>query len=151
MTERKSKATSTSTKDVDGYLAALPGDVRATLEELRRTIKAVAPEATEVISYQVPTFKLRGRPLVAFGSGARTPQAAVAKSYCSFYLMSTSVMDAHKDDLKGYDTAKGTVRFPVGVPVPVVLVEKLVKARIAENETGVGYGAGAGRAGRSAG
>jgi uncharacterized protein YdhG (YjbR/CyaY superfamily) len=112
-------------KDVDEYLAAVPDDARATLEKLRTAIKAAAPEATEVISYQVPTFKYQGRPLVSFG---------VAKNHCALYVMSPGVMEAHEEELKTYDTAKGTIRFPVGQPLPNTLVQKLVRARIEEHQ-----------------
>ncbi|MEX1254885.1 MAG: DUF1801 domain-containing protein [Dehalococcoidia bacterium] len=110
--------------DVDAYLTALPEDARVTLETLRRRIRAAAPHAVEVISYRVPTFKHHGG-LVGF---------AAFKDHCSFFVMSPLVMDAHKDELSAYDTAKGTVHFPVGKPLPAALVKKLVKARIAENE-----------------
>jgi uncharacterized protein YdhG (YjbR/CyaY superfamily) len=109
---------------VDEYLASMPADMRQALEALRRTIQAAAPEAEEVISYQVPTFKL-GRPVVAFGA---------AKNHCSLYVMSAAVMDARRDELKGYDTTKGTIHFSAGKPLPTALVKKLVKARIRENE-----------------
>ncbi|MGH2584341.1 MAG: iron chaperone [Dehalococcoidia bacterium] len=112
-------------KDVDEYLAAVTDDARDTLEKLRTAIKAAAPEATEVISYQVPTFKYQGRPLVSFG---------VAKNHCAFYVMSPSVMEAHEDELKTYNTAKGTIRFLVGQPLPDALVHTLVQARIEENQ-----------------
>jgi uncharacterized protein YdhG (YjbR/CyaY superfamily) len=112
-------------KEVDDYLAALPAGPRGALEALRKTIKAAAPDATEAISYQIPTFKLGGRPLVGF---------AAFKNHCGFYLMSTSVTEAHEDELESYDTAKGTIRFAPEEPLPAALVTKLVKARIAENE-----------------
>ena len=113
-----------TSKTVDDYLASVPGEARAALEHLRRTIKAAAPDATETISYQIPTFKHHG-PLVAY---------AAFKEHCGFYVMSPSVMEAHKDELKSYDTAKATIRFPADRPLPGALVKKLVKARIAENE-----------------
>jgi len=113
-------------RTVDDYLAALPEEARATLEKLRKTIKAAAPRADEVISYQIPTYKYHG-PLVAF---------AAFKNHCSFYVMSSSFLDAHKDELKAYDTAKGTIRFPIGKPLPAALVKKLVKARMEDNEAG---------------
>lgn len=109
--------------DVEDYLAAVPEEARATLEVLRRTIKAVVPEATETISYGVPMFKHQGRPLVSFGA---------TKNHCAFYVMSPSVMEAHEDELKPYDTSKGTIRFPAGKPLPATLVKKIVKARIEE-------------------
>lgn len=113
----------TQAKTVDEYLAAISEDARATLEKLRKMIKAAAPNATEVIRYQMPAFKYHGM-LVFF---------AAFKNHCSFFPGS-SVIDAHKDDLKSYDTSKGTIRFPTDKPLPAALVRKLVKARIAENE-----------------
>lgn len=109
---------------VDDYLAVVPREARAALEKLRQTIRTAAPEATEVISYQIPTYKHHG-PLVAF---AAFPQ------HCGFYVMSKAVMDAHRAELGSYDTAKATIRFQASKPLPAALVRKLVKARIAENE-----------------
>ena len=117
----------TSATNVDEYLAALPVRARAALEKLRRTIRAAAPKATEVISYQVPIFKLHGG-LVGF---------AAFEDHCSFFVMSPAVMKAHKDDLKPYSTATGTVHFTADKPLPAALVKKLVKARIKENEARV--------------
>jgi uncharacterized protein YdhG (YjbR/CyaY superfamily) len=110
---------------IDEYLAALSADKRAALEKLRKTIRTAAPDAEECISYQLAAFRLDGRPLVAFGAGA---------NHCAFYPMSASTVAAHKDELKNYDTSKGTVRFQADKPLPVALVRKLVKARIAENK-----------------
>jgi uncharacterized protein YdhG (YjbR/CyaY superfamily) len=110
---------------IDDYLSTVPGEARVTLEKLRKTIRAAAPKATETISYQIPTFKLDGRPLVGF---------AAFKNHCSFYAMSPEVMDAHKNDLESYKTSKGTIRFPIDKPLPAELVRKLVKARIKENK-----------------
>ena len=112
-------------KTIDEYLAALSDDKRAALEKLRKTIRAAAPKAEECISYQLPAFRLNGRMLVAFGATA---------NHCAFYLMSSSTVEAHKDELKDYDTSKGTIRFQADNPLPAALVRKLVKARIAENE-----------------
>jgi uncharacterized protein YdhG (YjbR/CyaY superfamily) len=111
-------------KTIDEYLAALTDDKRTTLEQLRKTIRAIAPKAEECISYQLAAFRLNGRPLVAFGATA---------NHCAFFLMSGSTVEAHKDELKDYDTSKGTIRFQADKPLPVTLVRKLVKARIAEN------------------
>jgi uncharacterized protein YdhG (YjbR/CyaY superfamily) len=110
-------------RDVDDYLARVPEEARATLEKLRKTIKAAAPRATEVISYQMPMYKQNGM-LVGF---------AAFKDHCSLFP-GAAVMNAHKEELKRYDTSKGTIRFPAGKPLPAMLVKKLVKARIAENE-----------------
>jgi uncharacterized protein YdhG (YjbR/CyaY superfamily) len=115
--------------EIDAFLARLPDDVRAALENLRRTIARAAPEAVEVIAYGVPAFKYRGRPLVSFGAG---------KSHCSFYVQSPAVMDAHRDELAAYDTAKGTIRFTPEKPLPEGLVTKLVKARMAETDAAAG-------------
>ena len=76
------------------------------------------------ISYGLAAFRLDGKPLVGFGATA---------NHCAIYLMSGSTVDAHKDELKNYDTSKGTIRFQADKPLPVALVRKLVKARIAEN------------------
>ncbi len=113
-----------NTATVDNCLAALPVDVRTALETLRQTIRAASPMAEEVISYGVPAFKHKGM-LVSFGA---------ATNHCAFYVMSPAVMEAHADDLKAYDTAKGTVRFAADKPLPAALVKKLVKARIEESE-----------------
>jgi uncharacterized protein YdhG (YjbR/CyaY superfamily) len=110
-------------KNIDEYLAALSDDKRAALEKLRKTIKAVAPEAEECISYGICAYRLDGM-LVGFGATA---------SHCAFYLMSSSTVEAHKDELKDYDTSKGAIRFQADDPLPAALVRKLVKARIAEN------------------
>jgi uncharacterized protein YdhG (YjbR/CyaY superfamily) len=111
-------------KTIDEYLAALSDDKRAALEELRKIIREAAPKAEECISYQLAAFRQDGM-LVAFGATA---------NHCAFYLMSSSTVEAHKDELKNYDISKGTIRFQANKPLPVALVRKLVKARIAENE-----------------
>lgn len=114
----------TNARTIDEYLATLSDGQRAALEKLRQTIKAAAPKAEECISYQLPAFRLNGKMLVAFGARA---------NHCAFYPMSDSTVEAYKDELKGYDTSKGTIRFQADKPLPVALVRKLVKARIAEN------------------
>ena len=95
-------------KDVDQYLADVPQEMRVRLEELRRTIRSAAPEAEELISYQIPTYEQRG-PLVVFGA---------AKNHAGFYVMSSAAIEAHKDEIKGYDTAKTTIRLPLHRPDP---------------------------------
>src|ERR687887_313129 len=110
-------------KTIDEYLATLDDDQRAALERLRKTIRRAAPKAEECISYQLPAFRLNGM-LVAFGA---------TTNHCAFYPMSSSTIEAHKTELKGYDTSKGTIRFQPDKPLPAALVRKLVKARIAEN------------------
>ena len=108
---------------IDEYLAALRDDQRAALEKLRKTIRAAAPDAEECISYQLAAFRLNGM-LVAFGATA---------NHCAFYTMSGSTLEAFRNELEGYDTSKGTIRFQPDRPLPAALVRKLVKARIAEN------------------
>jgi uncharacterized protein YdhG (YjbR/CyaY superfamily) len=112
-------------RTIDEYLAALSDDKRAALEKLRKTIKAAAPKAEECISYQIAAFRLNGM-LVGFGASA---------NHCAFYLMSGSMVEACKDELKDCDTSKGTIRFQADKPLPTALVRKLVKARMAENES----------------
>ena len=109
--------------NVDEYLAKVPAEQRATLEKLRRTIRAAAPRAVEVISYDMPMFKYHGM-LVAF---------AAFKNHCSFFP-GAAALKTFKDELKGYQTSKGTIRFPSHKPLPASLVKRLVKARIKENE-----------------
>jgi uncharacterized protein YdhG (YjbR/CyaY superfamily) len=120
---KKVKPGAAPANTVDGYLAALPEEARATLEKIRKAIKAAAPEATEVISYQIPMYKHLGM-LVGF---------AAFKDHCSFFPGAKPVA-TYKDELKAYETSKGTIRFPIGKPLPAALVKRLVKARIAENE-----------------
>jgi uncharacterized protein YdhG (YjbR/CyaY superfamily) len=113
----------TKARTVDEYLAGLSDDKRAALQKLRKTIRAAAPKAEECISYQLPAFRLNGM-LVAFGATG---------NHCAFYPLSASTVATHKDELKGFDTSKGTIRFQPDNPLPAALVRKLVKARIAEN------------------
>jgi uncharacterized protein YdhG (YjbR/CyaY superfamily) len=110
-------------KTVDEYLATLSGEKRAALEKLRKAIRAAAPKAEECISYGLPAFR-QDRMLVAFGATA---------NHCALYPMSSTTVEAFQDELKDYDTSKGTIRFQAAKPLPVSLVRKLVKARIVEN------------------
>ena len=105
---------------IDEYLAALPAGKRAALQWLRRQIKAAAPDAEECISYGIPGFRLDGRLLVHFGAAAK---------HCAFYP--GAVVESHMDELVGYHTSKGTIRFQPDAPLPAGLVRKLVKAQIA--------------------
>ena len=111
--------------NVDDYLAALPDDQRAALEKLRKTIKAAMPEATETISYQMPTFKLRGRFLVSY---------AAFKNHCSLFPATDEMFEAFGEELKPFFSGKGTIRFTTERPLPSELVEKIVRARVEENE-----------------
>jgi len=114
-------------KDVDKYIARVPEPGRSTLNKVRATIRSVVPaEATETLSYQIPTFRYQGS-LVAY---------AAFSNHCSFFPMSMKVIRAFKKDLEKLDASKGTIRFPLDKPLSAVLIKKLVKARIAENEAG---------------
>jgi uncharacterized protein YdhG (YjbR/CyaY superfamily) len=108
---------------VEAYIAETPEPARTTLETLRETIRTTAPAAEEVISYQIPCYKLNGY-LVGF---------AAFKNHCSFFPMSYSVIKTFKTELERYDLSKGTIRFSTSKPLPKTLVRKMVKARIAEN------------------
>jgi len=111
-------------KNVDEYLAGVPEPARSTLNKMRVAIRStVPPEATETISYGMPAFKYKGV-LVWF---------AAFSNHCSLFPGS-SVIEAFKNELKGFSTSKGTIHFPLDKPLPAALVKKLVKARIAENE-----------------
>lgn len=112
-------------KDIDEYLAGVPEPARGTLNKVRAAIRAaVPPEATEAITYRIPTFKYKGS-LVAF---------AAFKNHCSLFPMSMAVIAAFKDELKGFPTSKGTIHFPQDKPLPAALLKKMVKARVAQNE-----------------
>ncbi len=112
-------------KDVDEYLAHVPEPARSTLEKVRAMIQSAAPaDATEVISYQIPTFNYNGG-LVAY---------AAFSNHCSLFPMSGAVLRALKKDLKDFQTSKGTIRFPVDKPLSPALVKKVVRARLAEKQ-----------------
>jgi uncharacterized protein YdhG (YjbR/CyaY superfamily) len=119
----KSRATPAKPKTIDEYLAGLPDEQRVALERLRKTIRSAAPKAEECISYGLAAFKQDGM-LVGFGASAK---------HLSFYPMNSTTVKAFKDNLKGFETSKGTIRFQPDKPLPAALVRKLVKARIAEN------------------
>lgn len=106
---------------VDDYLSKLPADQRAALEVLRGQIRALAPEATEAISYGLPTFKLNGN-LVHFGAAAK---------HCAFYP--GAVVTVFAERLKGFETAKGTIRFQPDAPLPPDLIADIVRHCIAQN------------------
>lgn len=114
-------------KDVDSFLAAVPADKRAALKNLRKTIRAAAPKATELINYGVPMFRLDGKNLVSY---------AAAANHCTFYVQSPAVMRAFAAELEDYKQGKGSIQFAPDRPIPAALVTKLVRARIAENRKG---------------
>jgi len=109
--------------DMDAYLAPLDGEKRAALERLRRIVGEEAPGAVECIDYGVPTFRLDGKALVAFGAG---------KGHCSFYPMSPDLQAAFAAELAEFRTGRGTIRFQPEHPIPEDLVRRMVRGRIAE-------------------
>jgi len=110
-------------KTVDEYLSTVGDEQRAALEKLRQVIRSAAPKAEECISYQMPTFKQKGV-LVCFGA---------FRNHCSFFPGAKPV-ETHKEELRSFETSKGTIRFTVDKPIPATLIRKMVKERIAENE-----------------
>lgn len=109
---------------IDEYLAGVNAQHRIALEKLRRTIRAVTPKWEECISYGIPAFRLNGRSLVFFGAWA---------NHCSLYPGSSATLKRFRTDQKNFQISKGTIRFSPEKPLPIALVKKLVKARIAEN------------------
>jgi uncharacterized protein YdhG (YjbR/CyaY superfamily) len=107
---------------IDEYIAGFTGDIQEKLREMRRVIHETAPEATEKISYQMPTFYLNGN-LVHF---------AAFKNHIGFYPAPTG-LDAFKDDIAPYLHSKGAVQFPLDRPIPFDLVRRIVEFRKEEN------------------
>ncbi|MBD0333015.1 MAG: DUF1801 domain-containing protein [Chitinophagaceae bacterium] len=112
-------------KTVDEYLTALPPKVKSTLQSLRKVILSTVPDAIELISYQIPGYKYKGRPLVFF---------AAFKNHCSFFGTSKSLLERFKKELQPYEISGTTIHFSPENPLPSSLVKKLVKARIEEYE-----------------
>jgi uncharacterized protein YdhG (YjbR/CyaY superfamily) len=104
-------------RTIDEYIAEFPPETQAVLEEMRALIKAEAPDATETISYAIPTFDLRSRHLVHFAG----------------YYPTGSGIAAFKDELAGQKSAKGSVQFPLGQPLPAHLIRRIVAFRVAES------------------
>lgn len=111
--------------EVDDYLRSVPDPHRPAIEKLRQTIRAVLPDADEVISYGIPMFKQDGHGVVAYNA---------TKAGVTLQVMSGTLLDDHQEELRKYKRAKGSVQFPAGQPLPVTLIKKLVKERLAENK-----------------
>jgi uncharacterized protein YdhG (YjbR/CyaY superfamily) len=116
---------------VDEYMATLPVDRRDAMETLRRTIRAAAPQADEVISYRMPAFKTRGRFLVSYDA---------YKRHYSLFPASDAVVRALGEALTPYLAGLGTIRFPADGPIPTDLVARIVEVRVAENDAAAGSG-----------
>jgi uncharacterized protein YdhG (YjbR/CyaY superfamily) len=111
------------TAEVDAYMDSVPEPQRTTLFAVRATLETLLPEAEQTISYGSPTFKIGGKGVAGFAAFAR---------HCSYLPMSGSVTAALADELAGYETTKGAVKFPVDEPLPAPVVRALVDARLAE-------------------
>ena len=107
---------------IDEYIATFPAEIQAILQDIRATIQAAAPDATEKISYQMPTFALKGN-LVHF---------AAFKNHIGFYPTPSGV-EAFNEEIARYQGAKGSIRFPLDEPMPLDLITRIVKMRVAEN------------------
>jgi uncharacterized protein YdhG (YjbR/CyaY superfamily) len=112
----------TKFKTVDEYIAGFPPKTKAILKQLRKTIKETAPNAKELISYNMPAFKLNG-PLVYYAAYA---------NHIGFYPMPSSIR-FFADELAKYTTSKGAIQFPMDQPLPLKLVSRIVKFRMKEN------------------
>jgi uncharacterized protein YdhG (YjbR/CyaY superfamily) len=110
-------------KCVDEYIASQPEDAQVALKRVRSAIRKAAPEAEEVISYKMPTYKLQGEPLVSL---------AAWKNHYSLYAATASVEAAFKKELVPYEVIKGTIRFPLDGPVPAHLIARIVTFRLKE-------------------
>ena len=107
---------------IDEFIAGFPSATQVLMEQLRATIRAVAPEATETINYGIPTFILKGN-LVHFSA---------YKNHIGFYPGASGI-EAFKDALSGYKSAKGSVQFPIDEPMPLELVREIVQYRVQQN------------------
>ena len=118
----------TDFKTIDQYLATHPEKVRAVLQTVRGAIRKAVPDAEEVISYQMPAFKLRGRVMIFFAGW---------KEHYSIYPATDGLTEAFKKDLAGYEMSKGTIKFPLSEPVPANLIARLAKyrAKVAKAKT----------------
>lgn len=111
-----------TSKNIDEYIAGFPKDIQVILEELRTTIRKAAPDAEETISYQIPTFTLKGN-LVHF---------AAYKKHIGFYPASSGI-EKFKNELSAYEGGKGSAKFSLDNPIPLDLINKIVKFRVKEN------------------
>jgi uncharacterized protein YdhG (YjbR/CyaY superfamily) len=116
---------STNTATIEGYLAAVTGKQRAALEALRRAIRSVVPDAVECISYGMPAFRVHGKVVAGFAARA---------DGCSYYPFSGKTLDTLAPDLESYSRTKSALHFGPERALPVALVRKLLRARMAEIE-----------------
>jgi uncharacterized protein YdhG (YjbR/CyaY superfamily) len=109
---------------IDDYMSYLPEDNLLALEHIREMVRTLVPQAEEVISYQIPTFKYHGT-LVGF---------AAFKNHCSFFTCDGSTVEKFKDELKGFDYVKSGIHFTPDKPIPDDLLERIIMLRVVENE-----------------
>jgi uncharacterized protein YdhG (YjbR/CyaY superfamily) len=112
---------------VDAYLASLPLDQRVALQRVRDEVPRIVPDAVETISYGMPAFKLRGKLLVSYAGW---------KAHCSIYPLTDTFMESHADAIEGFDRTKGSLHFTPQSPLPAPVLEDLVRARMADIESG---------------
>lgn len=110
-------------KDVKQYLAALPPEARRSLQKLRAAVRAAIPGGKESLSYGILVLKVDDRPVIYY---------AAWKAHCSLYPMSAAVRKKYARDLTGFETSKGTIRFPMQKLPPAAVVKRLARARLAE-------------------
>ncbi len=108
---------------VDAYMSALPETMRIALDQLRTTIRSAAPEADEVIAYDMPAYRLNGKFVVSFSA---------FKNHCSLFPASGAVLAAHGDALRPHLSGKATLRFDPAKPIPAELIADIVRIRLAE-------------------
>jgi uncharacterized protein YdhG (YjbR/CyaY superfamily) len=121
--ERHAMTNRSTVSSIDEYIAEFPPETQKVLEELRSLVRATAPGVTERISYAIPTFELNGRYLVYFGGW---------KKHVGFYPVTSGVAEAFKEELKPYKSGKGSVQFPLGRPMPLDLIRRIVEFRVKE-------------------
>ena len=124
-------------QDVAAYIAAFPRSVQTVLKRVRSIIRKAVPDAEEAISYQIPAYKLHGRPVLYF---------AAWKEHYSVYPSSARLVSAFKDKLSRYEVSKGTIRFPLSEPVPARLIDGIAKCRAKEVDEADGRKAARGKA-----
>lgn len=123
MTSSSKQKRDSAGAQVRRYMASQPAKQRTALRTVRAAIRATAPKAVEHFSYGIPGFRLEGRPLVWYGA---------FRQHVSLYPVTAAIQRPLADDMKGYETSKGTIRFPLEEPMPVALIKKIVRARARE-------------------